>query len=227
MTKIYALHGFLGRPHDWEHVLPQANAVNLFEEIAPFWQWAESFNISITNPGVLIGYSLGGRLALHALLNQPNLWKAAIIISAHPGLETEAEKKLRFQQDHLWAERFTKDSWDLLMHDWNAQAVFRGDNLTVRKERDFDRLKLASALRVWSLANQENLMSQLSQLDIPIFWIAGSLDSKYSALYDSISLKHPDSKKWIAPNASHRVPWQQPKQFYSQIFDFLLTRRLL
>lgn len=227
MNKIYTLHGFLGKPHDWESLLPQACAVNVFANICPFWQWANHFNASTEEGNILIGYSLGGRLAMHALLDRPKHWKAAVIISAHPGLESHDEKAGRFKQDNLWAERFLKDPWERLMTDWNSQSVFQGDHSFERKEADFDRAALASALREWSLAHQENLMPRLSQLEIPILWIAGSQDTKYAKLYESLPIKLSHSKKWIASNASHRVPWQQSKQFCSQIFEFLHARSLL
>jgi len=50
----------------------------------------------------LVGYSMGGRLALHSLIAQPKLWKGATIISAHPGLSTEEERVARRRKDAEW-----------------------------------------------------------------------------------------------------------------------------
>ena len=52
----------------------------------------------------LAGYSMGGRLALHALL-EGGAWDAAILIAPHPGLETGEERAARREADALWASR--------------------------------------------------------------------------------------------------------------------------
>ena len=223
--EIHALHGFLGRPQDWDQILPDFQAIDLFNDICPFWEWAEKFNASVKTPGILLGYSLGGRLAMHALLNRPELWTGAILVSCHPGLQSPEEKKLRLQHEYRWAERFQSDPWDLLLQDWNQQSVFIGDQPKKREEQDFSRIALSKALQEWSLGQQEDLRERLGQLDLPIFWIAGEQDEKYATLTKEAHLKHPISKKWIAPNASHRVPWQQPNQFKFQILDFLRSLR--
>ena len=135
---IYALHGFLGRPDDWTKLLPSGalfhslNALDFFNDrsIHAFWRWAERFNhkAAIDNaPRVLMGYSLGGRLAMHALILQPDLWDAAVIISAHGGLETAEERQQRCLADEQWAIRFENEPWQTLMQAWNTREVFRED----------------------------------------------------------------------------------------------------
>ena len=110
---------------------------------------------------VLLGYSLGGRLALHTLLDaafiHPGLWDAAVIVSAHPGLSVGSanERSLRIAADERWAERFERDPWPRLVNDWGAQPVFCGKPWPLaRHERDFDRDELRSALSSWSLGGR-------------------------------------------------------------------------
>jgi len=175
-----------------------------------------------TTKKVLLGYSLGGRLALHALLDQPNLWDAAIIISANPGLENEEDRRLRCLHDAEWAGRFlSKEPWNTLMHDWNSQNVFSTSSSFDRSEADFSRKMLADVLTGWSLGKQDDLKSSIQRITTPILWIAGEDDQKFSTIARSLTLFHPCSRVWIASNTGHRVPWQKAKIFQQHMEIFL------
>lgn len=223
---IYALHGFLGKPTDWDILSCPHQAIDLFKElpIQSFWRWAKTFNEKLPQKRekrILVGYSLGGRLALHALLQNESLWDGGIIISAHPGLVAEEEKKVRLLHDDLWAKRFEKDSWSTLIQDWENQSVFAHDQRVFqRREEQFSRTSLAATLREWSLGNQENLLPKIAGFSKPLLWVAGELDSKYVHLAKKVVFQHPLSKVWIAPNAGHRVPWQKNKSFFEEINQF-------
>src|SRR5690606_6539540 len=108
-------------------------------------QWVNHRAAFYGGSRILVGYSLGGRIALHALRDSPDLWQAAVIISAHPGLVLEEDRVVRKKADQEWAKRFMHEDWDLLMKSWNSQPVFKnGSQPLLRHERDFDRKKLAS-----------------------------------------------------------------------------------
>lgn len=203
---IVALHGFLGRPSDWNGILPdEALKPDLF-----------SPDFGIPEGEILIGYSLGGRLALQNL-HKYN-YKAAVIISSHPGLDSEEEMKARREHDEKWAKRFESDPWDILMKDWNGQGVFSGHEVQ-RKEEDYDRKGLADALRKWSLGSQKKV--DLAAFDLPILWMTGEKDSKFNALSKTIALTHRQSKIITVPGSGHRVPWEQPADFQWHLNKFL------
>lgn len=238
---VYALHGFLGQPSDWVGLINLyeasffLNAESLYPnnlEQASFSGWATCFNSAICarvpyeadHLRVLMGYSLGGRLALHALLDRPELWDAAVIISAHTGLPSVEKKQQKKEQDEAWARRFEIEDWNSLMNGWNRQPVFQKDTFCFeREEKDYDRSLLALALRDWSLGKQEDLSEPISQLNLPILWIAGSEDIPYADLCNRLAFKHSLSRKWLAPLAGHRVPWQQQQNFLLQVNRFLNT----
>jgi len=222
MSNLVALHGFLGKPDDWNFLHPSFNvhALDLSDPQFESKGLVESATIinafakKIPSPRILLGYSLGGRLALHALISDPHLWEEAIIISSHPGLETEKEKQERLQNDEQWAERFLKDSWNNLMADWNKQSVFNNQPAkSQRKESDYSRKNLAEMLRNWSLGRQKNLKKEIEELTIPLLWIAGEKDTKFSTLAKTLRLRNKKSKVWLAPQAGHRVPWEVQEEF--------------
>lgn len=211
--KLYALHGFLGRPSDWQEILPDAVGVDLIP--APFDKWAKQFNDTVEEGSVLVGYSLGGRLAMHALIQNPKLWKGAVIISAKTGMKEGQEPRLA--NDRKWAKRFLNDPWDQLMHDWNSQPVFAADKVEMkRREEDYDRLALSVSLEQWSLGKQAYL--EMRELPMPIFWITGEKDPKAER---GLTFAHPKSKEWAAPGIGHRVPWECPTLFQQQLHQFL------
>ena len=195
---IYAVSGFLGLPSDWSFLTsPQTAAVD--------WQsfswkslsdWGIQFNEWVQRqgkgPSILIGYSLGGRLALHALLNNPSLWRGAVIISAHPGLvDHQQGRAKRLEHDRRWAARFESEAWASLMQSWNAQEVFSRDAFVFeRKEKDYQRPQLMQGLLQGSLGCQSDLRQPISELEIPLLWITGSKDHRYCALAQTLCFKH-------------------------------------
>lgn len=220
---LYALHGFLGTPDDWKILedLPHS-AVDLFKHAgAGLEEWAEQFNSSVHTQGnVLIGYSLGARLALHALVLEPAKWQAAVIVSGHSGFDNEADRARRRERDLGRALKFANEPWDQLMQDWEAQPLFL-KQIFQRNESQFDRTALSSALTHWSMSMQNNLKGQIEALNIPILWIAGEHDPDYRKHAETMHFFHPSSRVWIAENAGHRVPWDLPTEFLINLREFL------
>ncbi len=187
---IRTFSGFLGLQRDWD-----------------FLPWPHS----PTEGDVLLGYSMGGRLALDLL--QKERFDKAIIVSA--GLN--APDDARRVRDAEWARRFESGEWSSLMRDWNAQPVFGGHTLE-RREEDYDRRELARQLREWSPAVLPP--PRLEAIDIPVLWIAGERDAKYVEIARTAVARLPRAELWICPAAGHRVPWEQPEAFVSRIREF-------
>lgn len=227
MPLIWAIPGFLGLPSDWEALqLPSLKGINPF--VFP-WEslseWGKNFNQWIrtqtTQTACLMGYSLGGRLALHALLDHPSQWQAAIIVSAHPGLSDPHERVMRRQRDQIWAERFKYEEWNVLMQAWNAQEIFAQDTSDFqRRESNYRRDQLAHALMCGSLGQQADLRSQIENLPLPLLWVTGALDVCYSQMAQALKFAHPLSR-WIqVPEAGHRVPWMAPQKLRQIVCSF-------
>lgn len=246
---IVALHGFLGLPSDWEstarHWGPELWSAdswtpNLWQDVrhicasseAPrdgFAAWVVHFigNLEKRTSGktILLGYSLGGRLAMHALLARPDLFQAAVIVSAHPGLEDEEERARRCESDLRWMRRFAQDPWSPLLQDWNSQGALARSPERPRPEVDFDRKALATGMGLWSLGRQENLREALHELPLPILYLTGAQDTKFSTLFTDYSqrLKNPRHRHEILPKAGHRLPWDDQDGFRDRVREFFTT----
>lgn len=201
-AKIIALHGFLGRPNDFKGLnISGIIAPNLFLlPICPLKTWAQRFIQMHPPQSIIIGYSLGGRLALHCLVNHESHYRAAIIIAAHPGLKSSRERIERVKNDDVWAKKFLSDPWTDLMNDWNTQSTLKSSAIISRNERDFCRVALAKSLSHFSLGKQDNLAPFINQLTLPILWLYASDEEER---HQSISLRHPLSRK-LCISGGHR-----------------------
>jgi len=192
---ITCLHGFLGNPRDWD-----------FLRDAGFDIETPPLDAIPGHGDTLLGYSLGGRLALQALLNGAN-YKRAILVSTGLGIEDKAARAARRASDETWAQRFESEDFDSVIADWNAQPVLAGPSLP-RMRDDFD----PRALREWSSGALPPVASRLHELTIPTLWIAGARDSKYVAeAKRGASLAR--GRLAIVDDAGHRVPWEATGAF--------------
>lgn len=244
MVEIIALHGFLGLPSDWDLVADSvaglfairaenlaADADMLFSVSEPseaFTAWVHGFTHKLeerregaTRP-VLMGYSMGGRLAMHAAIARPDLFSAAIFISAHPGLASEEERRARRASDATWAERFRSGSepWGRLLADWNTQGIFQGSTNLQRRESDFDRVSLARMMDLWSLGRQRDLRAELRTLPFPVLFLSGGRDAKFTALLSEFDPGARHMRR-VLPGAGHRLPWDDSAGFRAVVEDFL------
>ncbi len=230
---IYALNGFLGKCADWDLLnspllpLTKIFPIDLYQIAVPslgFECWAKNLNHRAQKdsfPRILLGYSLGGRLALHALLQQPHVWDGAIFISTHEGLEHPVQKQMRFKEDLVWSEKFESEPWLELIQRWNSREAFTHSTKLERNEEDFSRKVLSETLQYWSLGKQNFLLPALMELSTPILWLVGEKDKAYCLRAEALKLFHPKSKVVIIPQAGHRILWDQPQKVQAYICDFL------
>ena len=200
---ITALHGFLGTPRDWDFLRYAG-----FDVVTPPLS-------HIPREGeVLLGYSMGGRLALQALLGGAR-YRRAIFISTRvtPGEDVRES----------WAQRFERDDWAALMRDWDAQPLFGGHTMP-RREEDLDRRELARQLREWSPAVLPAPLPRLGEIGIPTLWIAGARDAKYVAEAERAAARAPGAALEIVEGAAHRVPWERPDAVIAILRRFLGAR---
>ena len=221
--------GFLGTERDFDFLTVSKSVVPLFqgqndsaikldanldtfgERLTAYAQQTGIFSNTSLHSVTGIGYSLGGRLLMHAAIQNPSYFKNLVIISAHTGLESKTEKSLRLQADSNWSERFLSQPWDKVITAWNEQAALKSDSPPpIRTEADYNKAMLAHALTAWSLGNQENLTTAINLLPQKLLWIVGDQDLKFKAIAQELAKKAANIQLEIIPNAGHRVMWEKP-----------------
>lgn len=167
---------------------------------------------------------MGGRLALHALLEKDAPWQAAVIISAHPGLESDTDRAVRRERDAAWASLALTGSWPVFLEEWRSQAVLQGAD--IRNAQADSRLaqrrrEIARSFIDWSLGSQEPLWNRLHEIRIPVLWVAGEDDEHYADLAARAVERIPNARLALAPECGHRLPWQAESWLVEQMAEFL------
>ncbi len=192
------LHGFLGSHLDWMPIIKELQtsycciAIDLpshgksISSSDVFLSLETALLALSTPPPMLIGYSLGGRLAFSYGKKHPEKIKGLISISAHTGLTNALEKEKRMNADLLWQTRLETFSSEDFLTLWYQQPVFaslqKRPELLERllKPRSYQHPKeLAAILAQASLAKQP-LYDAFAH---PIYFLFGEEDLAYARLY--------------------------------------------
>ncbi len=239
--ECWCLHGAAGMAADWRCFTKHLASAGISSRAVDLWRFLEGGSVPLADFGTalnadahgeisrshgraLLGYSMGGRAALHALLEKDHPWQAAIIVSAHPGLKTEPEKAARRATDADWATQALTRNWQEFLKAWDAQPILSSSPM--REDQAAGRLvmrrrEVARSFVDWSLGAQASLWERLGEISIPVLWIAGENDPKFLALAQTAVAKMPHAVLRIAPAAGHRVPWETGIWFADQVAHFL------
>ncbi|GGB13588.1 2-succinyl-6-hydroxy-2,4-cyclohexadiene-1-carboxylate synthase [Agarivorans gilvus] len=247
---LVLLHGFLGCGRDWQELISQlsqhyycvtvdipGHGMSARQGLKPrhaFKDFSQQLSQCLKrlkiNQYYLLGYSLGGRLALHHALYAPKGLQHLIIESAHPGLSDPDARQQRLVHDNRWADRWLKEPLDELLQEWYQQPVFA--NLTaaqrqqlIKRRAQQERSGLAATLRACSLGLQSDLSAQLEQLKMPLDFIGGSLDNKYQGLAKRLQQQHPRLRWHSIEQAGHNCHFEQPTLFLQLLSSVLATTK--
>ncbi|MBU3688043.1 MAG: hypothetical protein B7C54_09595 [Acidimicrobiales bacterium mtb01] len=143
----------------------------------------------IDRPTVLVGYSMGGRIALDLAVRHPDVLSGLVLIGATAGLRTEVERTERRQLDEELARRIESIGVEGFLDEWLAQELFA--TLAPELRDRGDRLRntaagLAASLRECGVGSQEPLWDRLSSLRVPVLLIVGELDTKFRAIAEQM-----------------------------------------
>ncbi|MEM9283596.1 MAG: alpha/beta fold hydrolase [Verrucomicrobiota bacterium] len=207
---VLALHGNLGRTSDWERLnIPGLRALDLWSFSDLSYENFSEFLIEEASeeksPPVVAGYSLGGRLALGAMVHSPTTWAGGVILSTNPGLQSQEERQARLESDAQWARLAKWEEWDDFLARWNAQAVL-ADCPAERGRRALEvrRSEVAMAFQNWSLGLQPDFRDRLGEVDAPVLWICGSRDAKFRKLGEEAVALLPKGDLVVLPGKGHR-----------------------
>lgn len=216
---VGALHGFLGQGSDWDHVKHHAadfkwHTPSLF---APGAHDDGSFKClgSFTEKKIFVGYSLGGRIGLSILKNQPQLFDHFIFVSVNPGFKEEDTKSRieRINSDADWANKISTTNWDAFLKEWNSQSVFKNSTGSepVRRAEDYNLQLLQNGLKKWSLGQQPDYSDLIRENKAHITWVVGSNDEKFVAMSEDLKKKN-SIDSYVKIESGHRIPFDSPKK---------------
>lgn len=215
---IIFLHGFLGSPEDWDGVRKELSLPSIALTLPGHGNTPldlESFEKKIPYGSTLVGYSLGGRLAMHFAKKYPGHVKRLFILSANPGLEIDREKRLEW--DQKWINLLQKKGLEGFLEQWYAQDLFSSFTLTdeIRMRRmEHNPHHLAEVFKRFSPARMENLWPHLKDFSCPLLFLFGENDIKYRSI--GMRLRR-TFECVLIPKASHPIHLEAPKEVANQI----------
>ncbi len=232
MSNLVFLHGWLGSPSDWTPVVKRLSGCRVrCIRLAPARHWnvgLQRLEHALPPDGVLIGYSLGARLALGCALSAVNRLSGLVLVSGSPGLP-QRQQAARWARDRLLAARLLSQDPGEFLEDWYRKPVFRGLTAEWRarlvwERSEMNRVDQAALLRSYSVGRQPNYWPQLERVRIPVLLVVGQHDAPYVALAQRMACILPLAQVRVVPRTSHIVHRQQPRALAAAIREFLLWR---
>jgi 2-succinyl-6-hydroxy-2,4-cyclohexadiene-1-carboxylate synthase len=238
---VLFLHGFMGYASQWAPIARGLAAPTLgidlpghggSSSLASEEPWFEETSVLLDKtlseldvPVVdVVGYSMGGRVAMHFTQKFPSRVRKVILESSHPGLVSNLERSQREKSDAQWAELIQTD-WPNVLSEWYKQPVFKSlqKNLAletavkIASAQVNNPQKLAAAITGFSLGRQP----QNGPFEHKTLFIAGEQDSKYERIGHELGQKFPQITPCVIKQAGHNVHLEQPKAYLSAIARFL------
>jgi 2-succinyl-6-hydroxy-2,4-cyclohexadiene-1-carboxylate synthase len=243
---VLLLHGFMGNSNDFDNVigdisdrfcfltldLPGHGATKVIgsEEYYTMPQTALGLVELIQKERIdrcyLIGYSMGGRLALYLTINFPNYFTKVILESTSPGLKNREQCQQRIDRDEELAAELTTKDLAVFLQKWYENPLFDsfrehpGFTKAIKQRLNNNPVELAKSLRNMSLGLQPSLWHKLDHNKIPLLLLAGELDKKFIAINRKINNLCPHSQLNIIDRAGHNIHFEQPQQYARIIRSF-------
>jgi 2-succinyl-6-hydroxy-2,4-cyclohexadiene-1-carboxylate synthase len=174
--------------------------------------------------GTWVGYSMGGRLALHVALAHPDNVERLVLIGATPGLESASERIERQASDDLLAEELERDGLDAFLSRWLSQPLFATlpeDSAGLDARRRNTVSGLAAALRLMGTGAQDPLWERLRDIKCPVMLVTGSLDTKFTDIAQRMESQLPDAHIAALNGCGHAAHLEAPDAFVGVLDAFV------
>lgn len=181
--------------------------------------------VATGGPASWLGYSMGGRYALHVALRRPDVVERLVLVSTTAGIEDPSERAARRHADDSLAARIEAEGLEPFLRWWLGQPLFVSlprEAAEIESRLDGSPAGLASSLRLAGTGTQEPLWARLSGLSMPVLVIAGELDSKYRDLAHRLGRAIGEGATVrIIEGAGHACHLEKPGPFVEAVTGWL------
>lgn len=179
--------------------------------------------VDVGGRAVYVGYSMGGRVALHGALAAPHLVEGLVLIGATAGIPDPEGRRARRGADEALAERLLDLGVEAFLDRWLSNPLFAGLSSTAASvpERLRNRPEgLAASLRRRGTGTQEPLWDRLGRLTMPVLVLVGDDDEKFTEVGHRLVEALPDARLLSLP-ATHAVHLERPMASAVAVRDFV------
>jgi 2-succinyl-6-hydroxy-2,4-cyclohexadiene-1-carboxylate synthase len=256
-TLVVLLHGFTGTHHTWDPlkgrlagdgydvVLPDLPGHGMSRGVTST-SGGERMSIEIASEAIarlisreargdgrmkvaLVGYSLGGRVALDLACKHQELLDCLVLEGASPGIESELERRDRRLRDDLLADELERRGMGWFVDYWQDTQLFATQKelppsafQAVRRDRLSNTAGgLAMSLRTMGTGRMVPLWDRLSDLAIPVLIVVGARDTKYSEVAEAMRSRIGAGRVVNVEGAGHCVHVERPDEFAALLDGFL------
>jgi len=246
---IVFLHGFLGAGSDWGEIaaplaedyfcvcpdLPGhgANITRDFDAQLSIPQLALELRalcaaLSLSAP-IVVGYSLGGRVALAAAVQHPQFMRALMLESTSAGLDIEAERQARAATDDARAAVLLADGIAAFMRTWYAAPLFESLQMRPQLLAKLQAARICNDARWMSKVVSElspgraaSVWAELPSVRLRTLLLAGALDVRYTESAQRMAAAMPNAICTVVADAGHNVHLEQPTAYIQALRDYSL-----
>jgi 2-succinyl-6-hydroxy-2,4-cyclohexadiene-1-carboxylate synthase len=226
-TTVVLLHGFTNTGHSWDGVIgalpdcdslaPDLRGHGDLADARPVTLDAVIDDVAGLAPETftLAGYSMGGRIALHAAFALHDRVRRLILVGASPGLRTATARAERRASDERLADELEHSTIERFAQRWGSTPTLVDQPAEIRARVDADRLRntpagLAAALRGLGTGALPSLWPRLDRLTIPVVLVVGERDEKFIQIARRMVEELPNGRLVVVPGAGHAVHWETP-----------------
>jgi 2-succinyl-6-hydroxy-2,4-cyclohexadiene-1-carboxylate synthase len=175
---------------------------------------------------VLVGYSLGGRLALRAALREPSHYLGVVMVGATAGIDQPTLRTTRAEADERLAAWMEATPIEDIVGVWERQPLFADQSEQLIDEQRPGRLEqrpesLAMLLRTAGQGVLEPVWHQLLRLELPLLAVAGARDEGYVRAAKRIADTAPRGRAEVVEDAGHAAQLQRPERVAHVLESFL------
>ena len=230
--EVTFLHGFLGAPSQFEPIasrLPHLISVSAIElpghsrspelDAGTFEDVCESINAIFppTRPRWLVGYSLGGRLALGAATHSPDFWRGVIAIGAHGGIEDDELRATKRREDLTRAALVRDQGMERFVAAWEHEPLFASqsevaaDALLAQRRMRISHTPEGIAWSLEHLGSGAMPVLDLARIRCRVRLVAGERDTRFVGMALRLAKQHGWLSPRIVAGAGHNVILESPK----------------
>lgn len=174
---------------------------------------------------VLVGYSMGARIALHTALQFPELVQGLVLVSGTPGLRDESERNDRKSSDEALANHIENIGVEKFIPEWLSNPMFQGlpsDLADIPRRCTNTEHGLADSLRFAGTGTQESLWDKLATLTMPVLIVTGDKDEKFTEIARQMTPLIQRAEHRIMNNVGHTCHLEDVRQFCDVLENWFL-----